>query len=57
MEKTGETLIFDKVVVATGVNNVPTIPKIKGFEKFGGESIHSRDYKLCVLNSLVGQGY
>lgn len=42
---TGEALFFDKVVVATGVNNRPSIPRIKGLVKFCGESLHSRDYK------------
>lgn len=45
LERSAEVLYFDKVVVATGVNNRPSIPQIPGMENFGGESLHSRDYK------------
>ncbi|SPN99128.1 related to flavin depend monooxygenase that catalyses the oxidation of rubrofusarin to 9-hydroxyrubrofusarin [Cephalotrichum gorgonifer] len=45
LESSGEVLLFDKVVVATGINNQPTFPQIKGMEKFQGEILHSRDYK------------
>lgn len=45
LEKNGEVLYFDKVVVATGVNNRPSIPQIPGLDKFCGESLNSRDYK------------
>ncbi|KAJ5363607.1 uncharacterized protein N7496_009320 [Penicillium cataractarum] len=36
---------FDKVVLATGLNNLPVIPDIKGIEKFGGAVIHSQQFK------------
>lgn len=45
LENSAEVLYFDKVVVATGVNNRPSIPRIRGLEKFRGESLHSRDYR------------
>ncbi|KAJ4288989.1 hypothetical protein N0V90_011331 [Kalmusia sp. IMI 367209] len=40
-----KTEYFDKVVVATGVNNVPSIPVIRRIENFEGQCIHSRAFK------------
>lgn len=40
-----ETRSFSRVVVATGVLNVPNMPKVKGIEKFEGEAMHSRLFK------------
>ncbi|KAK1764305.1 monooxygenase aurF [Phialemonium atrogriseum] len=37
--------LFDKVVIATGVNQKPHIPVFKGFELFTGDKVHSRAYK------------
>ena len=45
LEETGEVEYFDKVVMATGINQVPIIPKIPGIEKFAGQCLHSRAYK------------
>lgn len=45
LEKTGEVEYFDKVVMATGINQVPVIPDIRGIEQFAGRCLHSRAYK------------
>lgn len=36
---------FDKVVMATGINQEPYIPKLVDGEKFEGQSLHSRAFK------------
>ncbi|KAL3485874.1 flavin-binding monooxygenase-like-domain-containing protein [Aspergillus germanicus] len=36
---------FDRVVIASGINHIPVVPKIKGIEKFGGKVIHSQQFK------------
>ncbi|CAG8888680.1 unnamed protein product [Penicillium egyptiacum] len=36
---------FDRVVIATGINQLPVSPKIKGIERFRGTVIHSQQYK------------
>ncbi len=43
--ESGEVEYFDKVVTATGINQVPVIPDIPGLEKFEGRYLHSRAYK------------
>ena len=40
-----ESRTFSRVVVATGILNVPNMPKVKGMEKFEGEVVHSRQFK------------
>ncbi|KAL0932684.1 dimethylaniline monooxygenase 2 [Colletotrichum truncatum] len=40
-----ETQAFDRLVIATGMLNVPVDVKIKGIERFEGEAMHSRDFK------------
>ncbi|RDW64519.1 flavin-containing monooxygenase [Aspergillus mulundensis] len=36
---------FDRVVIATGINQIPVIPEIDGIEKFRGTVIHSQQFK------------
>lgn len=43
--KNGEQFIAENVIVATGLNSVPKIPKWKGQELFKGDIIHSVKYK------------
>ncbi|KAH8893690.1 FAD/NAD(P)-binding domain-containing protein [Thozetella sp. PMI_491] len=38
-------LFFDKVVLATGINHIPNIPKLRGGEVFAGQCLHSRAFK------------
>ncbi|SPO07500.1 related to flavin depend monooxygenase that catalyses the oxidation of rubrofusarin to 9-hydroxyrubrofusarin [Cephalotrichum gorgonifer] len=45
LEGTGEVEYFDKVVIATGINQVPVVPDIPGIEQFAGRCLHSRSYK------------
>ncbi|RKL20363.1 hypothetical protein BFJ68_g3069 [Fusarium oxysporum] len=40
---------FDKVIMATGGNNRPHIPKVEGMEQFEGEVLHSRAFKRPEL--------
>ncbi|KAK2739837.1 dimethylaniline monooxygenase 2 [Colletotrichum kahawae] len=40
-----EQQIFDRIVIATGILNVPVDVDIKGINKFEGEALHSRDFK------------
>ncbi|KAF5629961.1 flavin depend monooxygenase [Fusarium tjaetaba] len=40
---------FDKVIMATGGNNRPHIPKVEGVEQFEGEVLHSRAFKRPEL--------
>ncbi|KAH8889101.1 FAD/NAD(P)-binding domain-containing protein [Thozetella sp. PMI_491] len=40
-----ESKAFDRVVVASGMLNLPRMPNIKGSEKFTGDLMHSRDFK------------
>lgn len=44
-DEQGETLNFDRLVVATGSFNKALIPNIKGLEQFEGEVIHSQAFK------------
>lgn len=39
------TKSFDGVVVCTGTNRIPRIPKIPGIEQFNGKVLHTVDYK------------
>lgn len=45
--KDGKTTlqIFDKIVLATGINKLPLVPKIDGLDDFKGEIVHSAGYK------------
>lgn len=45
--KDGKTTseIFDKIVLATGINKLPLVPKIDGLDDFTGEIVHSAGYK------------
>ena len=38
-------VLYDKVVLATGMNAIPCYPEIPGLEKFKGDVIHSISYK------------
>ena len=38
-------VLYDKVVLATGMNAIPCYPEILGLEKFKGDVIHSISYK------------
>ncbi|KAF4961788.1 hypothetical protein FSARC_10084 [Fusarium sarcochroum] len=40
---------FDKVIVATGINIRPVIPKIEGLDQFEGEVLHSQAFKRPEL--------
>ncbi|EQB49312.1 hypothetical protein CGLO_11345 [Colletotrichum gloeosporioides Cg-14] len=40
-----EQQVFDRIVIATGILNVPVDVNIKGIDKFEGEAVHSRDFK------------
>ncbi|KAF9776439.1 hypothetical protein IL306_005374 [Fusarium sp. DS 682] len=40
---------FDKVIMATGGNNRPHIPKVEGIDQFEGEVLHSRAFKRPEL--------
>lgn len=42
--------VFDKVVVATGINTIPNIPKLEGSELFQGDYIHSRSFKRYFIS-------
>ncbi len=37
--------LFDKIVLATGINQLPHVPTISGLEKFTGQTLHSRAFK------------
>lgn len=41
---------FDKVVMATGPQAVPVMPRFEGQEQFEGTMIHSRAFKRCVVS-------
>ena len=43
--KSGKKLVAENIVIATGVNRIPHIPKFKGQDNFKGKIIHSRLYK------------
>lgn len=45
VEADGVAVIARNVVVATGVNRIPNIPHWSGTEQFGGEILHSIDYR------------
>ena len=38
--------VFDFVIVATGHNCTPIVPRFNGMETFSGKLLHSRDYKV-----------
>ncbi|RMZ77703.1 hypothetical protein DV738_g4246, partial [Chaetothyriales sp. CBS 135597] len=40
-----ESLLFDKVIIATGANSRPNIPVLAGADLFKGQILHSRDFK------------
>ncbi|OAA49556.1 dimethylaniline monooxygenase 2 [Metarhizium rileyi] len=37
--------VFDKIVLATGINKLPLMPKIDGLDMFEGDVFHSAGYK------------
>ncbi|KAK0377910.1 hypothetical protein CLIM01_04714 [Colletotrichum limetticola] len=37
--------MFDRVIIATGMNQTPNYPNVKGIEQFKGETLHSKSYK------------
>jgi len=43
--RSGRAFRSRAVVVTTGANNVPVVPKIDGEETFAGTIVHSRDYR------------
>ncbi|CZR42675.1 flavin depend monooxygenase that catalyses the oxidation of rubrofusarin to 9-hydroxyrubrofusarin [Fusarium proliferatum ET1] len=47
--KGSEPEYFDKVIMATGGNNRPHIPKVEGMEQFEGDVLHSRAFKRPEL--------
>ncbi|UPK97593.1 hypothetical protein LCI18_008528 [Fusarium solani-melongenae] len=40
---------FDKVIIASGINSRPHVPKLEGLEQFEGEVLHSRAFKRPEL--------
>lgn len=46
--RTGRTLLSAAVVVATGANNQPNVPRIEGEREFAGTILHSRDYRTAA---------
>ncbi|MEM6966276.1 MAG: NAD(P)/FAD-dependent oxidoreductase [Bacteroidota bacterium] len=43
--KDGKSFVAERVIVATGVNRVPRVPKWEGQDSYKGKIIHSRKYK------------
>ncbi|MEL6987178.1 MAG: NAD(P)/FAD-dependent oxidoreductase [Bacteroidota bacterium] len=41
----GEQVLAKNVIVATGVNRVPNVPKWEGYQNYKGTIMHSRNYK------------
>ncbi|KAJ0270213.1 hypothetical protein CBS470a_013571 [Colletotrichum nupharicola] len=39
------TEIFDRVIIATGMNQTPNYPEIKGIQSFPGRQVHSKSFK------------
>uniref|UniRef100_L2FEW6 Dimethylaniline monooxygenase 2 n=1 Tax=Colletotrichum fructicola (strain Nara gc5) TaxID=1213859 RepID=L2FEW6_COLFN len=39
------TEIFDRVIIATGMNQTPNYPEIKGIQYFPGRQVHSKSFK------------
>lgn len=44
---------FDRVVVATGINQIPNIPAVEGIDIFEGETLHSRAFKRFVRFTAI----
>lgn len=44
-------LSFDKVVVASGTNNTPIVPVLKGQELYKGRILHSQGFKRLVFTT------
>lgn len=44
-----DSLVFDRVVVATGMNSATHTPSIPGMDKFAGDTVHSRAFKKYHL--------
>ncbi|KAL1888101.1 hypothetical protein Sste5346_009788 [Sporothrix stenoceras] len=40
-----ETITFDKLILATGTNDKPSVPKIEGMDTFKGQVLHSQTFK------------
>lgn len=55
MVKEGETTsqVFDKIVLASGINKLPLMPKIDGLDVFEGEVIHSAGYKRSDISAAT----
>lgn len=45
--------LFDRVVMATGIQGTPHIPKIPGMELFSGNNVHSRAFKEYYNHYLL----
>ena len=43
---------FDKIIIASGINSRPHVPKLEGLEQFEGEVLHSRAFKKYVFTCL-----
>ncbi|KAJ3958699.1 hypothetical protein N0V92_004689 [Colletotrichum tropicale] len=39
------TEIFDRVIIATGMNQTPNYPEVKGIQSFSGQQVHSKSFK------------
>ncbi|KAI8246593.1 Monooxygenase aurF [Colletotrichum sp. SAR 10_96] len=39
------TEIFDRVIIATGMNQTPNYPELKGVQSFPGRQLHSKSFK------------
>ena len=51
--KAETTELFDHVIIANGHFSVPTVPEIKGREKFEGKIMHVHDYRDPFKQNLV----
>lgn len=51
--KGSDSRYFDKVVMATGINQRPHIPTLQGLDKFTGDCLHSRAFKRYVCSLSI----
>lgn len=51
-----ESQFFNKIVIATGICQVPVVPELPGSDKFKGEMIHSRAFKRYAIETLSSSG-
>jgi len=53
--KGGEEVVeyFHKVVLSTGINDVPCMPSVEGIVKFKGTVLHSNAYKRYFFSIFI----